>query len=241
MIWVEGGTFQMGINSGYPDGKPAHKVTLSSFFISKYEITRGQYVKFLNAYGSRIVKESPYQGKLMISLCDQGGVYRENGIWKSEKGYENHPMICVSWYGAWAYCKYYGLRLPTEAEWEYAARGGVKSKGYLYSGGNSIKSIGWGRVNSGKKPHQVGQKAANELGIHDMSGNVFEWCADWYDDKYYQNSPSNNPKGSTKGKFRVARGGSWFSFQEFSQVANRMHMVPHHRGFAYGFRVVYTP
>lgn len=101
------------------------------------------------------------------------------------------------------------FRLPTKAEWEYAARGGNRSRGYKYSGSDNIGSVAWYTDNSGETTHPVGQKQSNELGLYDMSGNVWEWCQDWYDNNYYGSSPSQNPKGPSSGYFRVGRGGSW--------------------------------
>jgi formylglycine-generating enzyme required for sulfatase activity len=130
------------------------------------------------------------------------------------------------------------FRLPTEAEWEYAARGGNKSRGYTYSGSNTLSSVGWHVGNSGSKTHAVGQKQANELGLYDMSGNVWEWCSDWYGRNYYSSSSSNNPKGPSSGSSRVLRGGSWSSSASYCRVADRNNYKPDLRYYNYGFRVV---
>jgi formylglycine-generating enzyme required for sulfatase activity len=126
--------------------------------------------------------------------------------------------------------------LPTEAEWEYAARGGNKSKGYRYSGSNDIDAVGWYDDNSGGKTHPVAQKQPNELGLYDMSGNVWEWCSDWYSDSYYRSSPKNDPQGPNSGKYRVLRGGRRDGSDDGCRVANRNGYYPDRRGL--GFRLV---
>ncbi|MBR3766219.1 MAG: SUMF1/EgtB/PvdO family nonheme iron enzyme, partial [Muribaculaceae bacterium] len=130
------------------------------------------------------------------------------------------------------------FRLPTEAEWEYAARGGNKSKGYKYSGSNTIGDVAWYNSNSSAMTHQVGTKAPNELGLYDMSGNVWECCSDWHDENYYSSSPSNNPTGPTSGSYRVDRGGSWGNNARSCRVSYRDRSTPDYRDCYYGFRLV---
>jgi formylglycine-generating enzyme required for sulfatase activity len=128
--------------------------------------------------------------------------------------------------------------LPTEAEWEFAARGGNSSNGYTYSGSNTLDAVGWYDDNSGSKTHPVGGKQPNELGIYDMSGNVWEWCSDWFSSSYYSVSPETNPQGPSSGSFRVVRGGSWFHVAVGCRSAYRFLDIPDFRSSYYGFRLV---
>ena len=159
---------------------------------------------------------------------------------------DNLPVEKVSWNDIQKFIKKLntktGLnyRLPTEAEWEYAARGGVKtqnSASQKYSGSNNINEIAW-YDNSNSKTHSVGGKKANELGIYDMSGNVWEWCNDWYDSSYYKNSPKNNPQGASSGSSRVYRGGSWGNYARYCRVAYRYRYYPGGSGGDLGFRLL---
>jgi formylglycine-generating enzyme required for sulfatase activity len=134
-----------------------------------------------------------------------------------------------------------GYRLPTEAEWEYAARGGNKSRGYKYAGSNNIAEVAWYSSNSNHKTHPVGQKQPNELGIYDMSGNVWEWCNDRYDKNYYKNSPRNNPQGPKSGNSYVLRGGSWNNYGYYCRVANRDRYSRNLSYYDIGFRFSRSP
>ena len=212
MVLVEGGTFEMGSEHGSSDEKPVHQVSVSSFFIDKYEVTVGQYHQFCTSTG-RSMPSAPSWG------------------WQ-----ENHPIVNVTWDDASAYAQWAGKRLPTEAEWEYAARGGRLSKGYTYSGGNDPGAVAWYDGNSGKQTQPVGEKSPNELGIYDMSGNAWEWCADWYDENYYRNSPGQDPKGPSSGQFRVLRGGSWNINDSYCRLTSRGGGDPSDRYNGGGFR-----
>src|SRR5690606_31602781 len=224
---VAGGTFQMGSNDGEDEEQPLHSVTLSSYRIGKYEVTFAEYDAFCEATG----RSKP---------ADEG--------W----GRDQRPVINVNWHDMVVYCEWLTAqtgqryRLPTEAEWEYAARGGSRSNGYTYSGSNSVGNVGWYSDNSGKQTHPVGGKGANELGIYDMTGNVWEWCSDWYESDYYGSSPSNNPRGPvsddysrpTSGASRVLRGGSWFNTASYCRATHRSNSSSVYRSVDYGFRVV---
>lgn len=202
MVLVTGGTFQMGSTSGESDEQPVHAVTLSSFYLDAREVTVAQYRAFCTATG-RSMPSAPSWG------------------WS-----EDNPIVNVSWYDATAYCQWAGKRLPTEAEWEYATRGGNKSVGYTYSGSNSLDEVAWYVSNSGGRTHAVATKTPNELELFDMPGNVIEWCSDWHSSWYYSVSPSVNPKGPSTGINRVARGGTWGSVAINCRLAGRDWSTP---------------
>ena len=217
MVYVSGGTFTMGATSeqgsdAYDREKPAHSVTLSGYYIGKYEVTQELWKAVMGS------NPSYYKG-------------------------DNLPVEQVSWNDVqeflWKLNAMTGkrYRLPTEAEWEFAARGGNSSRGYKYSGGNSLGSVAWYYDNSGSRTHAVGTKSPNELGIYDMSGNVREWCQDWYNSSYYGSSPRTNPQGPNSGSFRVSRGGSWDYGASHCRVSFRYGSTPGSRFINLGFRL----
>jgi len=228
-ITVEGGSFQMGDENGVgqSDELPIHTVTVSSFQISKYEVTQAQFIDFLNdiecnSDGSYV--DSEYGNVTYINMDESFcplSVIEGKFSFKSSVNAPtvDCPAIGVTWYGANAYCKWAGGRLPYEAEWEFAARGGNSSDGYKYSGSNTFDDVAWNEYNSGEYAHPVGEKQANELGVYDMSGNVWEWCADWYD--VYSSDRQENPIGAVLGDNRVGRGASYLSNDLSCRVANR--------------------
>jgi len=223
MRLVQGGSFRMGSEEGEEEEKPIHKVTLSSFEMGRYEVTNLQYAVFLNRYGSDEVKSGDYAGQDMIEE-DDWGIYKnpETGLWEAQEGYAYHPVIMVSWYGAREYARYYGLRLPTEAQWEYAARGGVQARETRYAGSDSLDKVAWyDKTSKLTSTFPVGLLKPNELGIYDMSGNVYEWCMDWYNEAYYEKSPEQNPVNLTESRGCVHRGGSWNGSAAHCRVANR--------------------
>lgn len=240
MVSVSGGTFQMGSNDGGSDETPVHSVTVSSFEISKHEITHSQYIAFLNDIGCN--SDGSYQGTEYIDMDDSDCAIGHDGSefyfdGSSHSSTSDCPVIEVTWYGAKAFCEWAGGRLPTEAEWEFAARGGNSSNGYTYSGSNTKGDVAWYSGNSNSKTHPVGEKNPNELGLYDMSGNAWEWCNDWYGSDYYSNSPQNNPQGSSSGSGRVIRGGGWLINAGSCRVASRGYYDPDSSDYYLGFRM----
>lgn len=214
-VYVQGGTFSMGSNKY--DENPIHRITVSSFNIGKYEVTNAEFVKFLNSQGNQTEA-----GYTWLDINDSDCQIEQVGNnYQVITGKANHPVVDVTWYGAKTFAKWVGGRLPTEAEWEFAARGGNSSNGYTYSGSNSLDNVAWYDSNSGNTTHTIGTKKANELGIHDMSGNVWEWTNDWYDANYYSSSPSSSPTGPATGSDRVVRGGGYNGIAGASRVARR--------------------
>jgi formylglycine-generating enzyme required for sulfatase activity len=212
MVFVQGGTFTMGRkHGGDKDEKPAHQVTLSDFYIGKYEVTQAQWRAIMGNNPSYFIS------------CDNCPV--EKVSWNDIQEFISRLNAATG--------KQY--RLPTEAEWEYAARGGNQSRNYKYSGSNNVRKVAWYYGNSGSKTHPVGQKKSNELGIYDMSGNVWEWCYDWYGN--YSASTQRDPAGASSGSYRVARGGSWYSNAGHVRVSYRDYGAPGNRRDNLGFRL----
>ena len=248
MIFVQGGTFMMGNNEKGYNEKPAHNVTVKDFYIDKYEITVSDFRKFIQATGYRTSAEA--QGWSYVfdgtNTLNQNGVTWESDAYgfKRKSAQENHPVIYVSYNDAVAYCKWLSsttkkkYRLPTEAEWEYAAKGGNKLGKCNFSGSNDIEAVAWYKKNSNGETHAAGQKLPNEIGLYDMSGNVAEWCADWFDEKYYNQNVANNPQGPASGTSRVTRGGSWFLDPGFVRTSCRSGFDPGFSCDYIGFRVV---
>ena len=242
MIIIPAGKFLMGSNDGGSDEKPVHEVFVDSFYIDQYEVTVAKFKQFVDA--DRYVTDAENgDGSYMWTGTEY--VKRDSINWRfNARGKRiaangmNHPVVHVSWNDAAAYAQWSGKRLPTEAEWEYAARGGHKSKGYQYSGSDEVDLVAWYGNNSDEKTHPVGEKQSNELGIHDMSGNVWEWCSDWYAEDYYKNSPGRNPQGPVEGQQRVVRGGSWGDFVNFMRCASRNWNDPSSSNDYFGFRCI---
>ncbi|MDR2970770.1 MAG: formylglycine-generating enzyme family protein [Bacteroidales bacterium] len=225
MVYVQGGTFTMGCGSDdcCDDEKPAHQVTVSSFQIGKYPVTQAQWKAVMGSYPP----------DLFNTGCDECPV--DNVSWNDVQEFIRKLNELTG--------KRY--RLPTEAEWEYAARGGNQSRGYKYSGSNNIDKVAWYNYKNSIRgsdgtTHPVGKKKANELGIFDMSGNVLEWCGDWYGDNYTRDSQTN-PKGPNSGSCRVLRGGGWYYDAEYCRVSYRYGSAPVARYNHYGFRLVLVP
>jgi formylglycine-generating enzyme len=205
-INVKGGAFIMGAPRVPKRKFLAHEVEVNSFKMSKYMITLSQFKSFLEEYGSDLVKSGEYQGQKMTTK--QKRFNKEGNSWQIKEGHKNFP-VAATWHGANEFCNFYGYRLPTEAEWEYAAKGGLLSQGFNYSGSNNLDAVAWHKDSSFNKEHfAVGQKEPNELGFYDMSGLMTEWSSDWHSNKYYAESPKNNPQGPATRKAKVKRGGS---------------------------------
>ena len=220
MIAVEGGTFLMGSPESDADAdddeKPQHEVTLSNYYIGETEVTQELWETVMRSNPSESIGPKQPVGNVSWDDC-QTFINKLNE--KTGKTF----------------------RLPTEAEWEYAARGGKKSKGYTYSGSNTLDDVAWYEDNCGETTHIVGTKQANELGIYDMSGNVYEWCQDWYGETYYENSSTTDPQGPASGTDRVLRGGAWSSLAQNSHVAYRGYFNPGGRFNDDGLRLVLAP
>ena len=241
MIAVQGGTIIMGCTSEQGgdcwDGEtPTHQVTLDNFYIGKYEVTQGQWKAIMGNNPSCFPKGDnyPVEG---VSWEDIVGTSGDTMVIKNITYYANGFIYKLNQLTGKQYC------LPTEAEWEYAARGGNKSGSYKYSGSNLVGNVAWywdnipsqssGNSEYGTQP--VGTKASNELGIYDMSGNVFEWCSDWWGD--YSSNEQTNPTGPSTGSFHVYRGGSWGNFAEFARVSYRGYSWPEISYDILGFRL----
>lgn len=230
MVFVKGGTYMMGSNDGYADEKPAHKVTLSDFNIGKYEVTVAQYRQFCNETG-RKMPQSP-----------NDEWYEEHSNAVKWQWNDTYPIVNVSYMDAVAYCQWLSDKfgetycLPTEAQWEYAARGGAQSKGYKYAGSNDIDEVAWYDETTREKGiRSVGRLKPNELGIYDMSGNAWEWCYDYWGS--YPNKSLKDPTGPSMSQWRVIRGGAWYNVDEMSKITTRDGPLPTVHNFYYGFRV----
>jgi formylglycine-generating enzyme required for sulfatase activity len=223
LVFVKGGCFQMGTPfdaPGGPEEKPAHEVCVSDFYIGRYEVTQGQWIAIMGS--------NPSTDKTCGSDC---------------------PVETVSWNDAQEFIAKVNARngggsapgryrLPTEAEWEYAARSGGKDEKYP-GRGDDVGSVGW-YIGNATRIHRVGTKAPNGLGLYDMSGNVWEWTGDWYAETYYASSPHENPVGPTSGDRRVARGGSYGNDPFDLRTSYRNFLPPDYRSGSKGFRLVRT-
>lgn len=229
MIVIEGGQFYRGSDEGGRDERPMHKVIIHSFAIDVHPVTNEQFVRFLTLMGG----EKDHTNNDIIRLKDSR-IHKSGGKYAIESGYGRHPVVGITWYGAKAYAKWVGKRLPTEAEWEIASRS--LRNDIIFPCGSDI-SKEYANYFSADTT-EVCRYQPNEIGLYDMVGNVYEWCEDWYDYNYYQTSmhEPENPKGPHQGVYRVLRGGCWKSLKEDLRCAHRHRNNPGTTNNMYGFR-----
>ena len=224
MVLVEGGTFSMGVEKGSSkdatdDNYPAHNITLSPYYICKYEVTEEEWLLIMGTEPS-----DKSNGKVVSQSC---------------------PVDNVSWEDCQEFVKKLSeltnkpFRLPTEAEWEFAARGG-KNTDLRFSGSNDLDPCGWSKGNSTNVKHPVGEKSPNQLGLYDMTGNVREWCMDYYEQNYYGKSPTLNPQGPSEGRSHIMRGGSFNNTNEECTVTYRSYTLPSNKNKFTGLRLAYS-
>ena len=216
-VWISPGKFMMGCSPDdlqcSPSEKPSHQVIISNgFWIGQTEVTVGAYQRFASATNRQMPFFPPF-----------------NEHWSDPR----MPMININWHDSEAYCSWAGGRLPSEAEWEYAARGGDLRARY-----GELDDIAWYAKNSGGRTHEVAQKLPNGFGLFDTIGNVWEWVNDWFDEDYYEKSPHRDPKGPAEGEYRGLRGGSWFYFPRLARVSVRLGNEPDGRVGNFGVRCV---
>lgn len=223
MVLIPAGEFFMGSveGEGLADERPQHRVRIDAFYMDTFEVTVARYEKFLDATGHVRPDFWPYD---------------------ETREYAERPVVGVAWSGAQAYCEWAGKRLPTEAEWEYAARG---QDGRRYPWGDDAPTVevanvgkSWSYKFYKDRLEPVGSHAGgtSPFGMHDMAGNVWEWVADWYDAKYYARSPETDPSGPPDGSMKVLRGGSWNFAGKYSRTSSRLRFEPRHRAADIGFR-----
>lgn len=244
MVWVPAGEFLMGSSDAgaEPDEKPVHRVKITrGSWLGKHEVTNEQYARFLETYG-RTTDEA---GKPLLDMSNSScGLVMREGRPQPRAGREKHPVVLVTWYGAKAYCDHYGLALPTEAQWEWAARG---PQGLMYPWGNQwnaracCNAENRGRGNPPTMKVGSLRQGNSWCGASDLAGNVWEWCADWYDARYYAVSPAENPTGPAAGQSRVLRGGSCGVTAHYCRATVRRRTIPQLGHFNDGFRVLRTP
>ncbi len=262
-IYVKGGCFDMGdtFGIGYDDETPVHEVCVNDFYIAKYEVTIEEFKMFVSDTGYKTDAEKEGSGKTINNyatrLIDKKGAdWRNPGFYQNNK----HPVVLVSWNDAVAYVEWLSsktgmkYRLPTEAEWEYATRSGGKRYKYSWGNENHQYNIANGSLSNELYPKfqiwdgddkyiysaPVGSSKANELGLYDLTGNVSEWCSDWYGEEYYAEDVKHNPKGPLQGSSRVLRGGSCHCQPRYARASLRLFRAPSYRYYYLGFRLVKT-
>jgi formylglycine-generating enzyme required for sulfatase activity len=213
LVLIPAGEFWMGSpeGEGHDDERPRHRVRLPAFLMDQHPVTAGQFADFCGQTRRPAPEQPSYSA-------------------------QDHPVVNVSWQDARDYCAWAGGRLPTEAEWERAARGGTQTRYYFGDDESLLGEYAWFRGNSGRQTHPVAGKAPNPFGLYDMHGNVWEWVADWFDPDYYAKSPEEGPRGPETGRYRVLRGGSWSLFDVLCRCAARNRLLPELKGLNLGFR-----
>lgn len=254
MVQIPGGSFVMGSDSGRAEEAPPHTVVLDPFRISAAEVTNGQFAEFLNSAmnagtirpdslsGAVTAVVGEYRDRLVIDLNTRSApglrspILYSGGRFTTAEGWEQHPVVRVTWHGATLFAEAHGMRLPTEAEWEYAARGGVGHR-YATANGELNQDNAWaGRAVD--HPLRTRSFSPNPFGLYDMTGNAAEWCLDWFDPDYYSRSPQANPTGPDNGFFRVVRGGTWKEGPFVMRNSYRWYELADKADEEIGFRVV---
>lgn len=239
MVLVPAGEFIMGNDLGEQDERPAHTVFLDSFYIDTYEVTNEQYAVFLNAQGNQTIDDVPWYS---YSVASYNSIVKEGNTWNAKSAFTNHPVNRVTWGGAQAYCTWRGGSLPSEAQWEKAARG---TDSRTYPWGNSGLGCSVANVlRCQQSTTAVGSYPAGNspYGVADLAGNVWEWVLDWYLPGYYKTSPTSNPLNSGQGTYRVLRGGAWnYAHTKFAITTDRYQSTPYSADDTVGFRCVQLP
>lgn len=236
IVAIPSGGFMMGSEDGYENEAPVHEVWLDEYAIDVYEVTNEDYARFLSEKGNW--EEG---GVTWYDASSERAQIRLQGeAWAAEAGYARHPVVKVSWYGAQAYCAWRGARLPTEAQWERAARGGLEGRRYPWGDENPTCGMddlsGANYRACGEERLPVGSYPPNGFGLYDMAGNVWEWTADWFAADAYQDALAENPSGPLDGAYRVLRGGSYQMDAKLLRVAWRGKVTPDNRDDEGGFR-----
>ncbi len=249
MALIPAGSFQMGSENGDTDEVPVHTVFLDVFYIDQYEVTNLQFAAFLNNQGNR----SEGGANWLDTIESDVHIQQNDEVWQVDGGFANHPVMEVSWFGAQAFCEWRTARLPTEAEWEKAARGGLAGKPYPWGDEFNETMANFCDINCGEdwadatfddgyaKTAPVGSYPANGYGLYDMAGNVWEWLVDWYHSGFYGVSPENNPFGPENGDFKVLRGGSWLYYADSVRTTYRGRFIPSFTSPGIGFRCALSP
>lgn len=235
----KGGHFTIGCQSGSvncdQDERPAASVTLAPFAIQENEVTNGQYLEFIRDYGSDKVISGDYRGQLLLYTSTEG-LQKVNNEWTCATQNMDKPIVDVTWYGAITFANHYGLDLPTEAQWEYAARSGNSTSTFQFAGSDNLFQYGFYESNSSYESSAVMQKMPNALNLYDMSGNVWEWCKNWYKKNAYSNITKN--ESLEKGSLKAVRGGGYANNEWECRVQNRWFKEPHLHTNDIGFRCV---